>query len=202
MPNELRAFIWDRRSRRHNLSTATIPPVKNDLASDHNHSSPPAPWLLDLIAYQVDLITTLLLSLISPFFTSLFVGPESSDLAALADSDRPARALLDSPAARTALSLALSHPSSGAGDDPLCQWLYDTLQSPDLDLRLVPLSFIPLVSGLYLSRVISGDGATPSLAGFEAVLLAVYSSEVKARAGRPVLISIPDLSLPSLYHTP
>ncbi|KAH7685444.1 Hyccin protein [Dioscorea alata] len=133
---------------------------------------------------------------------ALFVGPESSDLAALADSDRPARALLDSPAARTALSLALSHPSSGAGDDPLCQWLYDTLQSPDLDLRLVPLSFIPLVSGLYLSRVISGGGATPSLAGFEAVLLAIYSSEVKARAGRPVLISIPDLSLPSLYHTP
>ncbi|XP_039133196.1 LOW QUALITY PROTEIN: seipin-1-like [Dioscorea cayenensis subsp. rotundata] len=61
----------DRRSHRHNLSTATIPPVKNDLAGDHNYSSPPAPWLLDLIAYQVDLITTLLLSLISPFFTSL-----------------------------------------------------------------------------------------------------------------------------------
>ncbi|KAH7670565.1 Seipin family protein [Dioscorea alata] len=54
----------DRRSRRHNLSTATIRPVKNDLAGDHNY------WLLDLIAYQVDLITTLLLSLISPFFTS------------------------------------------------------------------------------------------------------------------------------------
>ncbi|XP_039120447.1 L-ascorbate peroxidase 2, cytosolic-like, partial [Dioscorea cayenensis subsp. rotundata] len=48
----VKGFHLDRRSRRHNLSTATIPPVKNDLASDHNHSSPPAPWLLDLIAYQ------------------------------------------------------------------------------------------------------------------------------------------------------
>ncbi|KAJ0972009.1 hypothetical protein J5N97_019968 [Dioscorea zingiberensis] len=133
---------------------------------------------------------------------AIFPSPDSADLAALADSDRPARALLDSPTARAVLSAALSYPSSGAGDDPLCQWLYDTLQSPDPDLRLVPLSFIPLLSGLYLSRVISGGGSAPSLAGFEAVLLAIYSSEVKARAGRPVLISIPDLSLPSLYHTP
>ncbi|WOL02332.1 hypothetical protein Cni_G11051 [Canna indica] len=130
----------------------------------------------------------------------------SPDLASLADSDRPARSLLESPAAYAALSAALSAPSSGSGDDPLCQWLYDTFQSSDPDLRLVALSFLPLLAGLYLSRVVSSSTSSaanpPSLAGFEAVLLALYSAEVKVRAGKPVLVSIPDLSLPSLYHTP
>ncbi|XP_074564924.1 uncharacterized protein LOC141821396 [Curcuma longa] len=128
------------------------------------------------------------------------------DLAALADSDRPARSLLDSPVAYAALSAALSAPSSGSGDDPLCQWLYDTFQSSDPDLRLVALSFVPLLAGLYLSRVVSSSSSnSPSLSGFEAVLLALYATEVKARGGKPLLVSIPDLSLPSLpslYHTP
>ena len=34
------------------------------------------------------------------------------------------------------------------------------------------------------------------------MLLALYSSEVKSRAGKPVLVAIPDLSQPSLYHSP
>lgn len=50
--------------------------------------------------------------------------------------------------------------------------------------------------------VSSASGSAPSLAGFEAVLLALYGSEVKARSGKPLLISVPDLSQPSLYHTP
>ncbi|KAG0503934.1 hypothetical protein HPP92_004006 [Vanilla planifolia] len=67
--------------------------------------------------------------------------------------------------------------------------------------------FIPLVAGIYLSRVVTSSSSVssvsvPSLAGFEAVLLALYGSEVKARAGKPLLISVPDLSQPSLYHTP
>ncbi|XP_073099849.1 uncharacterized protein [Elaeis guineensis] len=125
------------------------------------------------------------------------------DLASLADSDRPARSLLDSPDAYAAVSAALSAPLSGSGDDPLCQWLYETFQSSDPDLRLVVLSFLPLLSGLYLSRVVATSAAhQPSLAGFEAVLLALYSTEVKARAGKPLLISVPDLSQPSLYHFP
>ncbi|KAF2309042.1 hypothetical protein GH714_000241 [Hevea brasiliensis] len=75
--------------------------------------------------------------------------------------------------------------------------------SSDPHLRLIVLSFLPLLLGLYLSRIHSSDSAsTPSLAGFEAVLLAIYSSEVKSRAGKPVLVQIPDLSQPSLYHTP
>lgn len=32
--------------------------------------------------------------------------------------------------------------------------------------------------------------------------MAVYASETKARGGKPVLVNVPDLSQPSLYHTP
>ncbi|KAK9286752.1 hypothetical protein L1049_015156 [Liquidambar formosana] len=135
--------------------------------------------------------------------------PSSSpSLSSLADSDRPARSLLSSYDAYAAISASLSSsPLSGSGSvsDPLCQWLYETFQSSDPDLRLVVFSFIPLLSGLYLSRVVTSpsDSPTiPSLAGFEAVLLALYAAETKSRAGKPVLISIPDLSQPSLYHAP
>lgn len=39
-----------------------------------------------------------------------------------------------------------------------------------------------------------------SLAGFEAVLLALYSHETTARGGESVSVNIPDLSHPSIYH--
>ncbi|KAL3515554.1 hypothetical protein ACH5RR_022456 [Cinchona calisaya] len=138
---------------------------------------------------------------------STLLPETSSILSSLADSDRPARSLLLSSASYSAISFSLSSPSSGSGDDTLCQWLYDTFLSGDPDLRLVVLSYIPLVSSLYLSRIHSSSttsavAQTPSLAGFEAVLLVLYSSEVKARSGKPLLISIPDLSQPSLYHSP
>ncbi|OAY32114.1 uncharacterized protein LOC110600394 [Manihot esculenta] len=134
----------------------------------------------------------------------LHSDPTSSfSLSSLADSDRPALSLLSSFDAYTLLSSALSSSSSGSGSDPLCQWLYETYLSSDPHLRLIVLSFLPLLLGLYLSRIHSSDSvSTPSLAGFEAVLLAIYSSEVKSRAGKPVLIQIPDLAQPSLYHTP
>ncbi|KAK9048312.1 hypothetical protein SSX86_032725 [Deinandra increscens subsp. villosa] len=138
--------------------------------------------------------------------STLLPRPESDDpnpISSLADSDAPARSLLSSLTAYSALSLSLtSSPYSGSGDDSLCNWLYDTFLSSDPDLRLVVLAFIPLIAGLYLSRIHSLSNLTPSLAGFEAVLLALYSSETKSRAGKPVLISIPDLSQPSLYHSP
>ncbi|XP_068643469.1 uncharacterized protein [Aristolochia californica] len=127
--------------------------------------------------------------------------PSELSLSSLADSDRPAISLLQSPAVFAAVSAALCSPNSGAGDDPLCHWLYDTFQSSDPHLRLVVLSFLPLLAGLYLSRVVQ-LGPTPSLAGFEAVLLALYATEAKLRNGKPVLISVPDPSQPSLYHTP
>ncbi|GLT96692.1 hypothetical protein SLE2022_142970 [Rubroshorea leprosula] len=124
-------------------------------------------------------------------------------LSSLADSDRPALSLLSSPSAYDLISSALSSSSSGSGSDPLCQWLYDTFLSSDPHLRLLVLSFLPLLAGIYLSRIHSSDSSSlPSVAGFEAVLLAVYSSEIKTRSGKPLLVHIPDLSQPSLYHTP
>ncbi|KAL7243158.1 hypothetical protein ACSBR1_015554 [Camellia fascicularis] len=42
----------------------------------------------------------------------------------------------------------------------------------------------------------------PSLASFEAVPISLYATETKSRVGKPVLISNPDLSQPSLYYTP
>ncbi|KAG8651657.1 uncharacterized protein LOC110616802 [Manihot esculenta] len=129
--------------------------------------------------------------------------PSSFSLSSLADSERPALSFLSSFDAYELLSSALSCPSSGSGSDPLCQWLYNTYLSSDPHLRLIVLSFLPLLLGLYLSRIHSSDSASaPSLAGFEAVLLAIYSSEAKSRGGKQVLIQIPDLSQPSLYHTP
>nr|XP_027072106.1 putative protein TPRXL [Coffea arabica] len=130
----------------------------------------------------------------------------SSVLSFLADSDRPARSLLLSSAAYSSISSSLSSPSSGSDDDSLCLWLYDTFLSADSELRLVVLCYIPLLSSFYLSRIHSSSttsaiSPTPNLAGFEAVLLVLYSSEVKAHSGIPVLISIPDLSQPSLYHS-
>ncbi|KAE8667903.1 hypothetical protein F3Y22_tig00112354pilonHSYRG00087 [Hibiscus syriacus] len=124
-------------------------------------------------------------------------------ISSLADSDRPAVSLLSSPSAYSLITSALSSPTSGSGSDLLCQWLYETFQSSDPQLRLLVLSFLPLLSGIYLSRIHSSDSSSlTSLAGFEAVLLAVYSSEVKSRDGKPLLVQIPDLSQPSLYHTP
>ncbi|OIV96203.1 hypothetical protein TanjilG_14880 [Lupinus angustifolius] len=128
----------------------------------------------------------------------------SESLLSLADSDRPALSLLSSPTAYSSISSALSAPSSGSGSDPLCHWLYDTFLSDDPHLRLLLLSYLPLISGLYLSRVhhSSISITPPSLAGFEAVLLALYSSEVKSRSGKPLLFTLPDLSQPSIYHAP
>ncbi|KAF8118474.1 hypothetical protein N665_0005s0231 [Sinapis alba] len=126
-----------------------------------------------------------------------------SPISSLADSDRPALSLLSSRAAYSLISTSLCDPSSGSGSDPLCQWLYETYLSSDPPLRLVVLSFLPLLAGIYLSRIHSSDSASlPSLSGFEAVLLAIYAAEVKSRAGKPILVHIPDLSQPSLYHTP
>ncbi|EOA13363.1 hypothetical protein CARUB_v10026400mg [Capsella rubella] len=141
--------------------------------------------------------------------SSLLSGDSHSEdgdvtpISSLADSDRPALSLLSSRAAYSLISSCLCNPASGSGSDPLCQWLYETYLSSDPPLRLVVLSFLPLLVGMYLSRIHSFDSSSlPSLSGFEAVLLAIYAAEVKARAGKPILVHIPDLSQPSLYHSP
>uniref|UniRef100_A0A0D6QWS6 Hyccin n=1 Tax=Araucaria cunninghamii TaxID=56994 RepID=A0A0D6QWS6_ARACU len=139
------------------------------------------------------------------------IGPLES-LELLLDSEKPARALLDSPQAARLIAERLHHPASGVLSDALCGWLYDTYQSGDADLQLVALRYVPLVAGLYLSRVVAGlylsqeeeqtQPQQPPLAGFEAVLLALYTTETKARGGRAVVVNIPDLAQASLYHSP
>ncbi|EOX98841.1 Hyccin - like 1 [Theobroma cacao] len=168
-------------------STAHHPPPSTTTDNDPMHS-----WW-ESVSKQRSRILSL----------SSLLPSDGLTLSSLADSDRPALSLLSSPAAYSLISSALSSPSSGSGSDPLCQWLYETFQSSDPHLRLLVLSFLPLLSGIYLSRIHSSDSSSlPSLAGFEAVLLAVYSSEAKSRSGKPLLVQIPDLSQPSLYHTP
>ncbi|XP_050378410.1 uncharacterized protein LOC126795657 [Argentina anserina] len=111
-------------------------------------------------------------------------------------SHTTARSLLHDPHTSSAISSLLKQPDSGAGDNNLCRWLYDTFQSSDPDLQLLVLRFLPLVAGLYLSRV----PLRIPLAGFEAVLLALYAHETTARGGQSVTVSVPDLSHTSLYH--
>lgn len=111
-------------------------------------------------------------------------------------SDSPALALLTDPELANQISDHLRQPDSGAGDNQLCRWLYDTFHTSKLDLQLVVLRFLPIVAGVYLSRI----PLRKPLAGFEAVLLAIYAHETASRNGQPVTINIPDLSHSSVYH--
>ncbi|KAH7291983.1 hypothetical protein KP509_29G045000 [Ceratopteris richardii] len=123
-----------------------------------------------------------------------------STLDNLQESERPARGLLDDEQVANAILSHLVDPLSGHGHDALCQWLYDTFQTGDPDLQAVVLRYVPALCGLYLPRIISRNDE--SLAGFEAVLLALYGAETKARQGCSLEINVPDLSQTSLYHTP
>ncbi|CAA7061177.1 unnamed protein product [Microthlaspi erraticum] len=104
--------------------------------------------------------------------------------------------LLDDDSVSAAISSLLHRPDSGAGDNNLCRWLYDTFQSTEPSLQLLVLRFVPLIAGLYLSRV----PLRQPQAGFEAVLLALYAHETTSRAGQAITVNIPDLSHPSIYH--
>ena len=104
--------------------------------------------------------------------------------------------LLDDSAVSAAISSLLQRPDSGSGDNNLCRWLYDTFQSTEPSLHLLVLRFVPLIAGLYLSRV----PLRQPQAGFEAVLLALYAHETTSRADQAVTVNIPDLSHPSIYH--
>ncbi|XP_052185265.1 uncharacterized protein LOC127796898 [Diospyros lotus] len=120
----------------------------------------------------------------------------SSIPASISSSKNPAFSLLHDPEVAAQLSSLLRQPSSGAGDNHLCRWLYDTFQSSDPSLQLVVLRFIPTIAGVYLSRV----ALRKPLAGFEAVLLALYAHETSSRNGQAITVSIPDLSHSSIYH--
>ncbi|CAI0452279.1 unnamed protein product [Linum tenue] len=119
----------------------------------------------------------------------------------LLTSENPALYLLHDPDVSATISSLLRRPDSGSGDNNLCRWLYDTFQSTDPQLQLVVVRFLPVIAGSYLSRAASsGLRAGKTLAGFEAVLLALYAHETTARDGNSVTINIPDISHPSIYH--
>ncbi|CAK9188380.1 unnamed protein product [Ilex paraguariensis] len=114
----------------------------------------------------------------------------------LFSSETPALSLLHDPEIAAQISRHLRQPDSGAGDNHLCRWLYDTFQSSQPDLQLVVLRFLPIIAGVYLSRV----ARRKPLAGFEAVLLALYAHETASRDGQAITVSIPDLGHSSIYH--
>ncbi|KAI3693598.1 hypothetical protein L1987_76545 [Smallanthus sonchifolius] len=114
----------------------------------------------------------------------------------VSSSDSPASALLNDPELAAQISDHLRQPDSGAGDNQLCRWLYDTFHTSKLDLQLVVLRFLPIIAGVYLSRI----PLRKPLAGFEAVLLAIYAHETASRNGQAITINISDLSHPSVYH--
>ncbi|CAI9091193.1 OLC1v1026153C1 [Oldenlandia corymbosa var. corymbosa] len=116
--------------------------------------------------------------------------------ASLLSSETPAFALLHDPEIAIQCSHLLRQPDSGGGDNNLCRWFYDTFQTSVPDLQLVVLRFLPVLAGVYLSRA----SLHKPLAGFEAVLLALYAHETTARDGQAVTVCIPDISHSSIYH--
>lgn len=114
----------------------------------------------------------------------------------LINSEDASHTLLYNPQIASQITEHLLKPDSGAGDNSLCRWLYDTFQFAKPNLQLAVLKFLPHIAGVYLSRV----PLRKPLAGFEAVLLAIYSHETAFRNGQAVTVNIPDLSHSSIYH--
>ncbi|GKV01431.1 hypothetical protein SLEP1_g13982 [Rubroshorea leprosula] len=152
---------------------------------------------------SVDEARTLILSLSSIFQSSPKPSSSSFFLSSFADHDDPAKSLLTSKEAYSLIASCLSSSVSGASSDPFCHWLYDTYISSILSLRLFSLSFLPIISNLYLSRFATDlpSPITPS-AGFEAILLAFYNSQIQSQNYESRSISLPDLTKPSIYHSP
>ncbi|KAF8674364.1 hypothetical protein HU200_048194 [Digitaria exilis] len=115
----------------------------------------------------------------------------------VAAADDPAAALLNDPDVASAVTGRLRGPGSGAGNDTVCRWLYDAFRSGVPELQLAVLRFVPTLAGVYMCRAVSRK----PLAGFEAVLLALYAHAAAQRgAGEAVTVSIPNLANPSPYH--
>ncbi|KQK13475.1 hypothetical protein BRADI_1g10380v3 [Brachypodium distachyon] len=117
----------------------------------------------------------------------------------LASADDPAAALLHDDGVARAVASRLRRAGSGGGDDGLCGWLYDAFQSSVPALKLAVLRFVPTLAGVYMSRAVSRK----PLAGFEAVILALYMHAVAQRgssAEEPETVALPNLANPSVYH--
>uniref|UniRef100_A0A0E0KID3 Hyccin n=1 Tax=Oryza punctata TaxID=4537 RepID=A0A0E0KID3_ORYPU len=115
----------------------------------------------------------------------------------LASADDPANALLHDAGVARAVVGRLRGEGSGVGNDGLCRWLYDAFQSNLPELQLAVLRFVPALAGVYMSRAVSRK----PLAGFEAVLLALYAHAAAQRgSGEAETVSLPNLANPSVYH--
>ncbi|CAD6246573.1 unnamed protein product [Miscanthus lutarioriparius] len=91
--------------------------------------------------------------------------------------------------------------ASASASDPTPSWWESVSQARSRILALS--SILPAAVSHDVAALADADYPLPSLlSDFEAVLLAVYSSEAKNRQGKPILVQVPDLSVPSLYHTP
>ncbi|KAI9193801.1 hypothetical protein LWI28_000298 [Acer negundo] len=135
-------------------------------------------------------------SIRSTFKAQSAIESLSSIITTVPDSSNPSSSLLNDPEIASQISSLLRKADAGAGNDNLCRWLYDTFQSTDPQLQLVVLRFLPILAGVYLSRVT----LRKPLAGFEAVLLALYAHETTSRSGQPMTVNVPDISHPSIYH--
>ncbi|XP_062212237.1 uncharacterized protein LOC133913187 [Phragmites australis] len=112
-------------------------------------------------------------------------------------ADDPAAALLHDADVARAVTGLLRGAGSGAGNDCLCRWLYDSFRSNVPELQLAVLCFVPALAGVYMCRAVSRK----PLAGFEAVLLALYAHAVAQRgAGVAETVALPNLANPSPYH--
>ncbi|OEL23514.1 hypothetical protein BAE44_0015467 [Dichanthelium oligosanthes] len=126
--------------------------------------------------------------------TSLLGGALPGSIAA---ADDPAAALLNDPDVAGAVTGRLRGAGSGAGNDTLCRWLYDAFRSNVPELQLAVLRFVPTLAGVYMCRAVSRK----PLAGFEAVLLALYAHAAAQRgAGEAETVTLPNLANPSPYH--
>uniref|UniRef100_K3ZET5 Hyccin n=1 Tax=Setaria italica TaxID=4555 RepID=K3ZET5_SETIT len=116
----------------------------------------------------------------------------------IATADDPADTLLNDPDVASAVTGRLRGAGSGAGNDTLCRWLYDAFRANVPELQLAVLRFVPTLAGVYMCRAVSRK----PLAGFEAVLLALYAHAVAQRggAGEAETVSLPNLANPSPYH--
>ncbi|XWS28450.1 hypothetical protein CRYUN_Cryun25bG0070100 [Craigia yunnanensis] len=120
----------------------------------------------------------------------------SSIPSSLSSSPNPSISLLQDPTISSQIASLLRHPDAGSGDNNLCRWLYDTFHSTDPELQLVVHRFIPIIARVYISHI----ALRKSLAGFEAILLALYAHETTTRGGQPITVHVPDLSHPSICH--
>ncbi|XP_062188871.1 uncharacterized protein LOC133892171 [Phragmites australis] len=115
----------------------------------------------------------------------------------VAAADDPTTALLHDADVAHAITRHLQGTRSGVGNDCLCRWLYDAFWSSVSELQLAVLRFVPMLASVYMCRAVSQK----PLAGFEAMLLALYThTATQHDAGEAETVALLNLANPSPYH--